>query len=333
MTKPLAIRADELIPHPQCSSRSSSTLLTGLPHTRPHPMDYNKREVAERYKSAEPITVPYAAHLVAQSGLDRADGTTDLVVLDNGCGAGVATHTLFARIPPPARSRLRVVCGDISQPMIEAVEARIEVEGWTDVSACVSPSPLLRFRAGSRRCYARGQKLNLPDETFTHVLTNFAAFHLPAPRAALSEALHVLRPGGVHAFTVWKTIGWYTLAARAVARIPDAPARFVANSMKIAEDGLQWAEPAFFEARVREAGYKGVEVVLRGNVWRVGGVEECMGVCGKLAVGAFEDWTEEQREYVSERYGKALRAVLVEEFGDGEVVTTWEAYCVTARKE
>ncbi|KAH9938858.1 S-adenosyl-L-methionine-dependent methyltransferase [Epithele typhae] len=285
-------------------------------------MDYNKREVAERYKSAEPITAPYAAHLVAQSGLDRADGTTDLVVLDNGCGAGVATHTLLARIPPSARARLRVVCGDISQPMIEAVEARIKVEGWTDVSARVLDA----------------QKLDLPDETFTHVLTNFAAFHLLAPRAALREALRVLLPGGVHAFTVWKTIGWYPFAVRAVARIPDAPtmpspARFVANSMKIAEDGLRWAEPAFFEARVREAGYRDVEVVLKENVWRVRGVEEYMGVCGKLAVGAFEDWTEEQREYVSEAYGEALRAVLVEEFGDGEVVTTWEAYCVTARKE
>jgi ubiquinone/menaquinone biosynthesis C-methylase UbiE len=50
---------------------------------------------------------------------------------------------------------------------------------------------------------ADAQRLPFADANFDRVLMNFGLLHLAQPEKACAEALHVLRPRGKFAFTVW----------------------------------------------------------------------------------------------------------------------------------
>ena len=83
------------------------------------------------------MTGPFARHLVEQCGLHHADGTEDIIALDNACGTGVVTVNIYDAVPAAAKPRLSVICGDFSPSMVESVQARIEQSGWTNATTKV----------------------------------------------------------------------------------------------------------------------------------------------------------------------------------------------------
>ena len=100
-------------------------------------MDWTSKEFAERYGPAEAMTGPFGRHLLTQCGLDRADGSEDIVLLDNATGTGIDLVHLYDVLPQAAKERLQVVAGDISPAMIESAKARIEKNGWQGITAQV----------------------------------------------------------------------------------------------------------------------------------------------------------------------------------------------------
>ena len=98
-------------------------------------MDWQSSDIAKKYKTAEAVTSPLALLLVKQCGLDRADGSERLVVLDNACGTGAVTLGLYSTLSPAARANIEVVCGDTSPAMVESVQERITQSGWTGATA------------------------------------------------------------------------------------------------------------------------------------------------------------------------------------------------------
>ena len=46
-------------------------------------MDWKSPDIAKKYKAGEALTGPFALHLIRQCALDRADGSEELVILDN----------------------------------------------------------------------------------------------------------------------------------------------------------------------------------------------------------------------------------------------------------
>ena len=106
-------------------------------------MNWQNPEIAKQYKPGEALTGPFALHLIKQSGLDRADGSKKLVVLDNACGTGIVTVLLYETLSPAAKANLEVVAGDFSPAMVQSVQARIEQSGWKGASSKVVDAQVL----------------------------------------------------------------------------------------------------------------------------------------------------------------------------------------------
>lgn len=94
-------------------------------------MDSRKEDIAKQYGPAEHMTGPYGRLLLQQCELDRADGSSDIVLLDNATGTGVVLVHLYDLLSPAAKARLQVVAGDFQPSMVKAVQERAEKNGWT----------------------------------------------------------------------------------------------------------------------------------------------------------------------------------------------------------
>ncbi|RPD58600.1 S-adenosyl-L-methionine-dependent methyltransferase [Lentinus tigrinus ALCF2SS1-7] len=284
-------------------------------------MDWQNPDIAKQYKAGEVVTSPFALHLIQQCGLDRADGSSELVVLDNACGTGVVTLNLYEALSPAAKTRLQVVCGDFSPGMVKSVQERIDQSGWAGASAKVVDA----------------QRMDLPSDHFTHVITNFALFLVPDPRACLAECFRVLRPSGTNALTIWKRAGWHPVAVGAAARIPGAPpvppfAEFVNVFMKDRGENESWTDMKFVEEQMRKTGFEDVKLVLHQNLIKVPSVAEYMKSYAGMTMTMLRNvWSDEEMARASPHFEAALLEELTSKYGDGEVPTEWEAWCITAR--
>ena len=183
------------------------------------------------------------------------------------------------------------------------------------------------------------QKMDLPSDHFTHVVTNFALVGVPDPRAALREVHRVLRPSGTAAFSIWKSVGWYDVTKVAVESIPNGP-RYPSYEeickalLKDQDPGDEaaWSRPVYFEAQMREAGFKDEKTVLHKNQTRYGSAEEYVKVFTPTTNMLLANmWTGDERANVEQHMAAALLRELKRRFGDEEIVLDWEAYCVTAK--
>ena len=100
-------------------------------------MDWKDTDIAARYKCAEAMMGPFALRLIKQCGLDRADGSADIVAFDNACGTGVVTAGLYEHVPAVAQARMSVLSGDFAPGMVEEVQQRIKACAWTNAEAKV----------------------------------------------------------------------------------------------------------------------------------------------------------------------------------------------------
>ncbi|KAK8174006.1 S-adenosyl-L-methionine-dependent methyltransferase [Phyllosticta citrichinensis] len=285
-------------------------------------MDWHNPQAATRYKPGEELTRPFASVLVHNSGLSKASGSSDIVVLDNACGTGIVSVQLHALLPDDAKARLHLTCADFSSSMIDSVAQRIAENGWE----------------GARAQVADALSLPFPPSTFTHVLTNFGIIGMPNPRQALREQHRVLQPAGTAAFSVWQMTGWYPIVERAIASIPGAPpfppfAQFSATWASQGGPEERWTEGGFLERVARETGFVDVAVELVPNVTRHRDADAFCTLYGDmLRMVTRGCWSEEQREKMGDLVVPAVVSVLKEEFGDGEASLLWSAWCVTARK-
>ncbi|KAL8725207.1 MAG: hypothetical protein Q9181_006504 [Wetmoreana brouardii] len=178
-----------------------------------------------RYKNAEIITGPFAKVLIERADLLEPD-QEQLTVLDNACGTGVVAAALHDALDQSTKDRMELICGDLAAPMLNTVKERIETNGWPNtkgqhVDAQAGLAPRLWLDCSINR--QRTQKTRLPDEHFTHVLTNFAIMGLQEPTAALNECFRILKPGGICAFTTWAHVGWVAELRAAIATLPGPP--------------------------------------------------------------------------------------------------------------
>lgn len=141
---------------------------------------------AKMYKAGEHITGPPGMDLIKQAGLLQTSLARPPVILDNACGTGILTTLLYQSLPEETLKDMELICGDISTGMIEAVQQRIDENGWKGVKAQVVDGMVrvlsLLVCNGADRHF---QKTGFPDNHFTHVMTNFGIMLMPEPEEAL----------------------------------------------------------------------------------------------------------------------------------------------------
>lgn len=92
---------------------------------------------AKMYKAGEHITGAPGVELIKQAGLLQTPLQRPAVILDNACGTGIVTALLYQTLPKESLASMELVSGDISTGMVEAVQQRIDENGWQGVKAQV----------------------------------------------------------------------------------------------------------------------------------------------------------------------------------------------------
>jgi len=269
---------------------------------------FSTPDIVKSYAKTESVTGPIASALIAQAASYPAPSGPQ-IVLDNACGMGVVTAMLFASNAP---KDTKVVCGDISQPMIDAAQKRIAAAGWNAEAKVVD-----------------AQALDFTDNYFTQVLTHFGVQAFPDGRSSIAESLRVTIPGGIIGFTTFPSLGWYPLLRVALSRIPGAP-QSIPDIPNFLRRGGDWHDAAFFRSelekqpQVIKASIKVESMDLTTPMDDPEGF--LLASKGPLGVVMME-WTEEERNACKDKLDRILLQLCKE---TKEV--QWTALIATAQK-
>lgn len=131
-------------------SRAMEALLTSAGDTTP--------EAWQRYliDTMTAISGPLVRNMLDKIGLN-ASAAAPFTLLDHGCGLGAVAAVLMETVPRRVLVSSRVLCGDYSEALVEAVRARMAREAWIGcearvVDAQVSEYGLRGGRVGRWEC-------------------------------------------------------------------------------------------------------------------------------------------------------------------------------------
>ncbi|KAI9675017.1 MAG: hypothetical protein M1817_001423 [Caeruleum heppii] len=286
------------------------------------------------YRGAETITGPYALALLKQAGFSTSSSTAGtappisnppgpLKVLDNACGTGVVTATIYNTVPKEDREGMKIVCGDFSEAMVGYVADRIRDEGWDGAEAKVVDA----------------SKTGLADEAFTHVITNFGVMLMPDPDVVMKECHRILVPSGICALTTWITSGWVPIISAAFALLPTSPP-FPSNDVFVrswSAPSSSWTDPAYVSSLMRTHGFDNVTTTVMENTTVLADTDWFWRTFEPMLDGIMKNWwSEEDRQ----RYGHAEVETVVRQVLDGKIKANggvgaemyWEAVVATGRK-
>ena len=135
--------------------------------------------------------------------------------MDLGCGYGDIVDEVIRTYGPQIPKDARIIAADTSPGMIELVRKRQTKDStWAKVEPTVCNAMELSTHA---------------DNSLSHIMSGFTIFILPDPRKGLAEALRVLQPGGVFAYsimaeTAWSSVFLKFLEVRPEIRLPQVGA-------------------------------------------------------------------------------------------------------------
>lgn len=105
---------------------------------------------------------------VNRSGISHAK--VPIKLLDNASGPATLVEVMYPQFSDEQKDGPEILCTDISAPMLELAQKKVDENGWKGVSTKVLDSNDLS---------------SLPDSHFTHVLTGLGVGFVKDPDAAL----------------------------------------------------------------------------------------------------------------------------------------------------
>src|SRR5690242_906929 len=205
-------------------------------------------DVAERYKTSENATRPFAKIMIDVSNQLSPSTSVPVRVFDLACGTGAVEAELYAAHPREKWDELDILAGDISAPMLEYLSTRKNTEGWR----------------GVRTQIVDGAKLDAAETDigtdYARIFVGFAIFVLPV--GTLGKLATLIRPGGTLAITSWAHLPWFALLEETLVGLengPDVPTheQLYAGMM----NGQPWQDRAFVKEQLERIGLQRVKVV------------------------------------------------------------------------
>ncbi|RSM11411.1 hypothetical protein CEP52_003041 [Fusarium oligoseptatum] len=276
-------------------------------------------EVQHMINQADEMMGKPARMLIAQAGLGPST-TTSFNLLDLGCGTGLVASCVLEVVPPSVMSESKVLCTDVNARFVDILMQRAQRDKWINVDAAVGDA----------------QSSGLPEHSLSHVTINFAMHIIPDPAAVLRDALRILKPGGVLAFSVphidnGHDGGWIPDLRSALEALPfQTP---FPDPMPVALHGNpQWVQPEGIKAELANHGLINVKVETIEMIHSVTNAESFLASFAMMIKWIIETyWTVEQKQ----QYGDEFDKLLVEHLQSKHGGKSWDlkstAILVTAR--
>jgi ubiquinone/menaquinone biosynthesis C-methylase UbiE len=159
------------------------------------------------------------------------------VILDSACGTGIVAEEILALQP-----NARIMAVDAGPNMVQMAESKPSLAAAPNVTFGVMP----------------GEKLDFPDSTFTHSITNLGILFYKSAADGARELYRTLKPGGVAVVTSWSSIGYLEAiqATQEDARPHDEPFKLPVSE--------EWLKPSHVERVMKEnGGFPHVEMLTR----------------------------------------------------------------------
>lgn len=113
--------------------------------------DWQDKATAERYARAELATRPFADLLVQSSRLGTARPEDEVYVLDIAAGTGAVEASIYSALPKEKLDTVKVLGTDLSQSMLDYLEARAEKEGWKGLETKIVDATVSLVRSTFRQ--------------------------------------------------------------------------------------------------------------------------------------------------------------------------------------
>ena len=260
-------------------------------------MDDNRKrqyfaELAPKYNILTGNTTQDIFAKWLDSTADTLEITSSSIIHDNASGPGTATQVLVEHATK-ADTLPTVVATDYAPGMINHLNNIIASQSaskpaWTKVSARVIDSSDLS---------------SIPDDHFTHSISNFSLFTITNPIQSLRETYRTLAPGGTAVVLLWKRYAVQDILARAQDIVKGEG---YAKEHAVPVNGPQYFEEGIVERQMAEAGFEiermatsVVEYVLKesevgsADRWKWGGLVEYL-TGSSIAAGSTRGWSEEE---------------------------------------
>ncbi|KAI1360445.1 S-adenosyl-L-methionine-dependent methyltransferase [Xylaria arbuscula] len=198
----------------------------------------------------------------------------DSVVHDNAAGPGIGAAALVARLPKEQLPKELLVSDNVAMMVTAAQE-----------SLTASPLPHVE-------CKELGSQdlSSVPDNHFTHSITNFSIFTFARPADAVREIHRTLRPGGLALITCWRRFApWLIVKAAQAKTRPDSVPNMPTPNPQFFEEGV-------LQKTVEEGGFSKDGITVVDKVFTVTDERKIAGlemlISGPLMAKAREGYTE-----------------------------------------